>query len=450
MTAMDVAPTHDDPLLAQNSELIGGPSGTLSTRRSRWWSPLRVLVVLTALGYSVGLWLDSSCRGTQWASPERYEHLCYTDIHPFYSLKGLADGVLPYVGHASPEQMIDAPVLVGLFMQVSAMVTSVLHGLWSQLDRAVLFTDVTTVLLFIPLVITVIATSLAVRNRPWDAAMIALAPMVILAATINWDLLAVSLVALSYLALQRSRPIVCGVLLGAALCAAHYPIAIVIAALILAMRTRTWQLTMRVLVAAALTWLVVNLPIMIISYDGWSVVYRRVVDGGAELGSAWYALTQVGGPTLSTPALNVLSLLAFATLCVGIAVVVHRASQAPRLASVVFLVVAAFALTAKGFAPQYGLWLIPLAVLARPRWRDFLIWQACEVAYFAAVWWFLAGYQIEGAKGLTPQWYAVATLVHIAGTVYFAAMVIRDIREPDQDPVRLTSQVPAPHRTSTS
>ncbi|MFA7323898.1 MAG: hypothetical protein WC005_06030, partial [Candidatus Nanopelagicales bacterium] len=168
----------------------------------------------------------------------------------------------------------------------------------------------------------------------------------------------------------------------------------------------------------------------------------KLIDGGAELGSVWYAITQMGGAALSTPMLNAASALLFIGVVIGIIALTVGAPKAPRPASVMFLVVAAFALAAKGFAPQFGLWLIPLAVLARPRWRDFLIWQACEVAYFIAVWWFLAGYQIEGAKGLTPQWYALATLIHIAGTAYFAVMVVRDILEPDRDPVRATNPDP--------
>ena len=108
-----VVPSHDDPLIAANTEFIGGPMGKFSNG-NRWWSPLRVILILTALGYAVGYWLDGACRNTSWTSPQRYEHLCYTDIHPFFSLKGFADGVFPYLGNAKPEQLLDSPVLVGV------------------------------------------------------------------------------------------------------------------------------------------------------------------------------------------------------------------------------------------------------------------------------------------------------------------------------------------------
>ena len=52
------------------------------------------------------------------------------------------------------------------------------------------------------------------------------------------------------------------------------------------------------------------------------------------------------------------------------------------------------------------------------------------------MWWFLVGYGNADVKGLTQQWYALAILVHIAATSYFAIMVIRDIVQPEHDPVR--------------
>jgi len=79
--------------------------------------------------------------------------------------------------------------------------------------------------------------------------------------------------------------------------------------------------------------------------------------------------------------------------------------------------------------------LVPLAALARPRWRDFLIWQAGELVHFAATWWFLHQYGNDN-KGLPEGWYVAAILVHVAATAYFAGMIVRDILRPAHDPVR--------------
>ncbi len=447
-----VMPTREDPLLAAGSELIGGPTGRHRRLRPIWWIPLRVLVVLTALGYACGIWIGSACRSSNWISPERYEHLCYTDIHPFYTLQGLADGAFPYVQLSPAHPGVDAPVLVGMFMEVSSLLTHWLTSLRPGADAASLFFDINVVLLFIPLLLAVIATALAARNRPWDAAMVALAPMIILASRINWDLLAVALVALALLQLSRSRVLAAGILLGAAMSAAHYPVVILIALALLALRTRQWPATGRLVLAAVVSWLVINLPFMLMNYEGWSAIYRKFVDALPDLGSMWFAIQQWGGPELSAGQVNLAALLLFLAALAGIAAIVLQAPQPPRAASVIFLVVAAYVITSKGFAPQFGLWLIPLAVLARPRWRDFLIWQAAEVVYFVSVWWFLAGYQVDGAKGLPAEWYALATFVHIAGTGCFAVMVIRDLLRPSEDPVRLTDEPgatsagPAPHR----
>jgi len=444
-----IFPTHDDPLISQNAELIGGPAGEYQRANSSWWSPIRVIIALTTISYTVGFWLDSSCRNSSWISPERYEHLCYTDIHPFYTLHGFAEGIFPYLGNATADQMVDSPVLVGLFMQVSAMIAKFFNGIWPQADAGVLYYDITVLLLFIALLVTVVVTAKTVRSRPWDAAMIALAPMVILAATISWDLLAIAFVAVAYLNYRNEKRITTGIFLGLALASAYYPVAILIAIIILSIRSREWNSVVKISLTAVVVWLVINLPFAVMHFDGWVVIYKKVVTSGAELGSIWYAITQIGGPSVGTPLLNVASLLLFAAAVIGILALTLQAPTPPRAASVIFLVAAAFALVAKGYSPQFGLWLIPLAVLARPRWRDFLIWQSCEVAYFIAVWWFLAGYNVEGAKGLTPQWYAVAIVIHIAGTLYFVYRVIQDINAPTSFEVSETSSVQEPHQSVT-
>ena len=74
----------------------------------------------------------------------------------------------------------------------------------------------------------------------------------------------------------------------------------------------------------------------------------------------------------------------FAVACVAIAVLALAAPRRPRLPQLCFLVLAAFLMTNKVWSPQYVIWLVPLAVLARPRLWPYLLWQLAEVAYFFA------------------------------------------------------------------
>src|SRR5439155_25099768 len=137
-------------------------------------------------------------------------------------------------------------------------------------------------------------------------------------------------------------------------------------------------------------------------------------DRGAEFGSVWYALDLLG---VRVPAVTPVAATVLAVLCLGIAALGLSARRAPTLAQLAFLTVAAFCITSKVYSPQYVLWMLPLVVLARadrPRrtvLRDWAIWQAAEVAYWFAVWRYLAG-------ALDPADYAAVTFVRVAVTLY--------------------------------
>ena len=67
------------------------------------------------------------------------------------------------------------------------------------------------------------------------------------------------------------------------------------------------------------------------------------------------------------------------------------------MAQLCFLIVASFILWGKVYSPQFVMWLIPLVVLATPRWRAFWIWQAVEVYHWGGVWMESARITSDGA-----------------------------------------------------
>lgn len=423
-----VAPSRQDPLVREGSEILGGPIGDHSAGPTGWWSPLRILLGLGTVGFLIGYVRQIPCLINGWGEG-RYLHMCYTDIAPLYSLRGFADGRFPYLEPAGAgQEVLEYPVLTGMLMQFASWITP------QNSDQATLwFFNVNALLLFTCLLVVVVATAMTVRRRPWDAAMVALAPGVILCATINWDLLAIALLAVGLCAWSRRHPTWAGVFLGLAAAAKFYPLLVLLPLAVLCLRAGRIGAFGKCLAGACLSWLAVNLPFMLIHFDGWFHFYSFSSTRGEDFGSVWLLLTNLGHQ-VPPASLNRLASGAFVVLAAAIVVLLLLARRRPRLASASFLIVAAFLLTNKVYSPQFVLWLIPLAALARPRWRDFLIWQACEVIYFAGIWLHLA--ELSGEKGIPPGWYSVAIAVHLAGTAWFSGLVIRDMLSPRHDPVR--------------
>ena len=431
-----VLPGVEDPAVAGSVGAIGGPVGRFARLGVSWWTPVRVLVAIATSAYVLGYVLDLGCRREAWAVPQRYEHLCYTDISPLFSLRGFADGLVPYVQSMPNGQYLEYPVLTGVFMQIAAWITNGWMALMPDSNSSVVFFDVNVVLLFLPYLVAVLALALTVRRRPWDAALLALAPTVILAATINWDLLPLAFIGVALLLWARRYPFAAGLLLGLAIAAKFYPLVLLGGFLVLSLRSGKWKEFGWLALGTAITWLAVNLPVMLANFDGWFFFYSFSKTRGEDFGSIWFALTQAGLGSVPPEQLNTIATGLFVILCIGIALIVLMAPRRPRLASVLFLIVAAFTLTNKVYSPQYVLWLVPLAVMARPRWRDFLIWQVGELVYFVAVWWFLLAYGTDGQHGLTGTEYSLAILIRVVATVYFAVIVIQDMLVTEQDPIR--------------
>lgn len=427
-----VAPSRDDPVVHLGSEVVGGPLGRRALVGGGWWTPVRVLLALTFLTCGIGLLQKDFCRDTGWAAPGNYVHACYSDIPPLYAGRGLADGEVPYIGQEGDRQ-VEYPVLTGAVMWLTAQLVPDDADLGR---RALRFFDVNALALAACAAVAVAATAASAGRRPWDAAMVALAPGLALAGTINWDLWAVALLALGMLAWARERPVAAGALIGLAAATKFYPLFVLGPLLLLCLRAGRMREFWTALVAAASSWAAVNVPVMLADFDGWARFYRLSEERGAGFSSIWFVLSQQGYE-VPPEALNTLAAGAFAACCLGVAVLALTAERRPRLPQLVFLVVAAFLLTNKVYSPQYLLWLLPLAALARPRWRDFLVWQAGEVLHFVGIWLLIAGYPPGNAeRALGVDGYGITVLAHVAGTLWLCWTVVRDVLRPENDPVR--------------
>ncbi len=458
-----VDPTLDDPTVTGLSEVVGGPVGTRADRHP-WWTPVRVILGLTALILALGMVQKGNCFDDTWGDGQaRYSHMCYSDLPYLYTGRGFVEVNWPYSDDAQVRaryEVMEYPVGISYWAWAAAEATHWLNGspdlearyatpvdqLSGQADvvREKRIFVVVNALGFAVLAL-LSAWLLAGVNprRPWDAAAFALSPALLLTGLVNWDLIAVVFVAGALWAWARGRPVLTGVLIGLGTAVKLYPLFLLGGVLVICLRQRRFRALTLAVLATVVAWVVANLPAYLTGPDQWRVFWSFNSGRGADLGSVWLVLQQAldtpGNPfTFDPHTINQVSWLFFGAWCVGVLLLGLRAPTTPRLAQLGFLVVAGFLLVNKVYSPQYVLWLLPLAVLARPRWRDLLVWQAGEVVYFVSVWWYLGGY-LAPAGGGDAGFYWVATLIRIAAELYLVAMVVRDVWTPRHDPVRESS-----------
>lgn len=556
-TDVPVPPSREDPVVAAASSLVGGPPGAhakLPEMRT-WWTPLRVLLLLTVFSCLLGYAQKLPCRDTRnWSHEYQYTRLCYSDVVALYGQEGLAAGKRPYL-----DSPVEYPVLIGAAMQLASSLAT--HASpprpvyqkdaqgrlvrdregrpvverYTMDSRAARFFDVTAIVFLVAACVTVVCTALtAGARRPWDAALVALAPGLVLHLLTNWDILAVAFAAGAMLAWARRAPWLAGFLLGLGALTKAYPLLLLLPLGLLCWRAgRLWAFRRAVLAALGAV-VAVLVPVWVLagSFAGdervgagaWNTLLRggdvigalaphhsggtnallRFVDLNEQRPADWdsvaFGVQWLAGahspdafapvhlvallgsvvllaaatvrflrrwPPVPVPVvllvdtvvlagvavglppalrafrdglpvgrLNTVSLVAFLVLVAGIVALAVTAPQRPRLPQLAFLTVAAFLLTNKVFSPQYVLWLLPLAALARPRWRAFLVWQATEALVLLTRFLHFVHNDTDGGKGIDRGWFVGAVTLRDVALVVLAGLVVREVLRPELDVVR--------------
>jgi uncharacterized membrane protein len=406
-----------------------------------FWTPIRVVLALACLVLALGWAQKAPCQDGAWTGGSQYREYCYTDVLALYYAEGLQAGKVPYLGHP-----VEYPVVTGVVMGAVGLPVHALARLGLVGNEPQAFYWGTALVLAVFALLTVWAVARMRRRRPFDAAMVAVAPMMLVTAYVNWDLVAIGLTTLGIYAWSRRRPGWAGILLGLAAATKLYPLFLLGALLVLCLRAGRMPEFRRATGAFLLTWTGVNLPVLLAAPNAWLTFYSFSRQRGADWGTVWYIGSHLPGHgpvqdffarlAADVPALNTLTFLLFAAACAAIAVLAFRAPRRPRLGQLAFLVVAAFLLTNKVWSQQFVLWLVPLAVLARPRWGAFMVWQLCELGYF------LAFYQtlLRATPGLTsamPEWvFLLAATARAVSLLVLGGLVVREVLHPEADVVR--------------
>ena len=448
-----VAPAETEPAARKFIDFLGGPvdkHGRLA--ESRWFHPVQVIVSVAMLFLAGGFLTKAHCtRGSinpdtgaidlDWSGNRAYVSACYNDIIPLFAGRGLDTGGFPYAYSWQEDDVtryLEYPVLTGYFQGIMGWLARVSYPPVEAVSKYLVpvpmagwYFILTVLVLSLFWVATVRMACALAGRRIWDIMLVAASPLVLVHAFTNWDILAIFFAVAGLLLFARGRTAWAGVAIGLGTATKLWPLFLLGAIIVLALRLRRFRALIIVAITTAVTWLVVNLPVMLAYPEAWNE-FNRLNSTRSWEWTTIYAvaarLTLFDGfdpDGAEVPQiLNTVSLALFIASCVAIAILGLVVKRQPRMAELVFLIIAAFLLFNKVWSPQYSLWLIIPAVLAFPRWRLLLTWMAVDMLVWPVLMWHMHG---ADNNGLPAEFLDVVVLTRTGLIVVLVVCVVRQM-----------------------
>lgn len=456
-----VAPAETEPAARRLIDFLGGHVGKHGRlAHSRWFNPVQVIVSVAMLFLAGGFLSKAHCtRGSinpdtgaidlNWSGNRAYVSACYNDIVPLFSGRGLDTGVFPYAyswQEGDLTRYLEYPVVTGYFQGFMGWLARISYPPVEAISKHLVpvpmagwYFVLTVLVLAILWVATVRMACALAGRRIWDIILVAASPLVLVHAFTNWDIFAIFFAVAGLLAFSRGRTVWAGIAIGLGTAAKLWPVFLLGAFIVLALRLRRFRPFIIVAVSTAVTWLVVNLPVLLAYPEAWKE-FNRLNSTRSWEWTTIYAvaarLTLFDGfdpEGAEVPQiLNSVSLVLFMASCLAIAIVGFVGKRQPRVAELVFLIIAAFLLFNKVWSPQYSLWLVIPAVLALPRWRLLWAWMAVDMFVWPVLMWHMHG---SDNNGLPAEFLDLVVLTRTGLIVVLVVCVVRQMLGRSEDTV---------------
>ncbi|WP_446666599.1 hypothetical protein [Flexivirga sp. B27] len=417
------APSRREEPAALATGIIGGPVGRFAAIGRRGWTyAAATLSALASVLVALGVLQKNHCVRDGWGSPGALWRACYSDL-PVGS--GGPKGGTPWsAGGAGHTQPVLTAILDWLVKQLTPS--------GSALATQQIYFAIGTVVIVLLIALTTVATASMVRGTPWLAAHVALSPVLITSALVSFDIFGVALATVGMALWARKHPVAAGICLGAATMARTYPLVILGAITLIALRDDARRPLVRCLGGAAAA-IVACLGLGYAMGGDPLEPYRGWWEQDAGYGAPAYLLT-VAHASLPAASLSIIAVLGWVVAFLLGLYLTGRPPVRTQLAPLALTMLVIVMLTGRSMSVQSCMWVLPLMGLVALRWREHLMWAGVEIVYFVMTWMYIAGPSNE-AKAMPGAAYSFFLLIRVIAYVGIAWASWESSEDLPRDPV---------------